>query len=153
MLTWYSFLKFLHISAVIIWVGGVIMLGVVNARLAREREGAALAALSRHGRFFGRTLIGPSAVLTLVAGMALVGLGGGRMALWTVWGLVGVVGSIAIGAGFMERAGRQLTELAATAQPDDVRLGKLRRRLAVLGTVNLVLLFSTVWAMVFKPTL
>lgn len=153
MFTWYNLFKFVHISAVIVWMGGAIVLAVLNARLVRERDEAALGALGRQAEFLGRTLMGPSALLTLVAGGILVGLGGGRMALWTVWGLVGVVGSIAIGAGFMQRAGRELAEVSAAGRRDDARLLKLRRRLALLGTTNIALLLSTVWAMVFKPTL
>lgn len=159
MFTLYNVLKFVHICAVIVWVGGVIALVVVNARLVREEEDAALQALSRQGEFFGKTLIGPSAILTLLVGAALVWEMHTGFPLWVAWGLVGVFGSMAIGAGFMQRAGRELAELSAAGEgqgegkPDAARVAAARQRLARLGALNILLLLSTVWAMVFKPTL
>ncbi|HEX7049195.1 MAG TPA: DUF2269 family protein [Longimicrobiales bacterium] len=153
MFTLYNLLKFLHVTAVIVWIGGMIALAVVNARLAREREHAALQVLSRQGEFLGKALMGPSALVTLLAGVGLVGVMGGGFAFWMAWGLVGVFGSMAIGALFMQRTGRQLAAVSAAEAPDPTRLARLRRRMSLLGMLNILLLLSTVWAMVFKPTL
>jgi hypothetical protein len=149
----YLFFKFLHVTAAIIWVGGVLTLSILNARLERSSDRAALQVLAGQGAFFGRAVVGPSALLTLLAGIVLVAIGGGRMSLWTVWGLAGVFGSMAVGAGLLRRANLQLAALSTAAVPDEVRMADVRRRIAVLGLLNLLLLFSTVWAMVFKPTL
>jgi hypothetical protein len=43
--------------------------------------------------------------------------------------------------------------LTSAGNPDAARLATLRRRLALGGALNLLLLFSTVAVMVFKPTL
>jgi uncharacterized membrane protein len=153
MFTLYNALEFLHVCAVIVWVGGVITLVVVNARLAREREAAALQALSSQGEFLGKALIGPAALVTLLAGGTLVWEMGIGMPAWVVWGLLGFFGSMAIGAGLMQRSGRKLAELAASGQPDPARMASLRRRMSTLGMLNILVLVSTVWAMVFKPTL
>lgn len=153
MFTLYNCLKFLHVCAVIVWVGGVVTLVVVNARLARERETAALQALSRQAEFLGKALIGPAAIVTLLAGGTLVWSMGLGMPVWVVWGLVGFFGSMAIGAFLMQRAGRELSLLSAAPQPDHARMANLRRRLSTLGILNIIVLLSTVWAMVFKPML
>lgn len=149
----YSLFKFLHLAAVIVWIGGMIALSVLNARLAREEDGVGLRVLSRQSAFFGRAVMGPAAMTTLVAGFALVGLTGGGFPLWVVWGLAGVFGSIALGAVFARRAAQEMAELSATVRPGDARLEAVRRRLALLTMINIALLLSTVWAMVFKPTL
>ena len=44
MLTLFSVFKFLHIVAAIIWVGGVITMTLLNARLASTRNSAAIMA-------------------------------------------------------------------------------------------------------------
>ena len=57
----YNILKFLHVSAVIIWLGAVITLAVLFVRLARERETGAFQLLARQAEFIGKSLIGPAA--------------------------------------------------------------------------------------------
>lgn len=153
MFTLYNLFKFLHVGAAIVWVGGVVVLTVVNARLVGERDGAARELVSRQSEFVGRTVLGPSALVTLLAGFALMGLLGGGFRLWTVWGLVGVFGSMALGAIFVGRASREFADLSTAADPDPVRLVTVHRRIVVLSVINVGLLLSTVWAMIFKPTL
>lgn len=151
--TLYLLLKFVHIAAVVVWIGGLLALGVVTARLARGGEGAALAAMRRQNRFFGQAIVGPAGVVTLLAGLVMVGRAGwGFNSLWVAWGLVGIVVSLLLGAFPIRRAGEAVDALADTA-PDDPRLAGLQSRLATLSAINLVLLLSVVWAMVFKPSL
>ena len=152
MSTLYSILKFLHVSAVIVWLGAMITLAVVFARLARERESGAMQLLARQSEFVGRTLIGPAAGVTLLAGGALVWQMGIGMPAWTWWGLIGFVVSVALGAGVMQRAGRKLASVAASPNPDAAVMDGLQRRLRTLGIINIVILLSVVWAMVAKPT-
>jgi uncharacterized membrane protein len=149
----YSTLKFVHVIAVVIWLGAMITLAVLFARLVRERESGALQLLARQSEFVGRALIGPAAIVTLLAGGALVWELGTRMSAWTWWGLFRFVVSVAPGAGVMQRAGRQLSTVAANPNPDAATIDALQRRLRVLGIVNIVILLSVVWAMVAKPTL
>ena len=152
MSTLYSILKFLHVSAVIVWLGAMITLAVVFARLARERETGAMQLLARQSEFVGRALIGPAAGVTLLAGGALVWQMGIGMPAWTWWRLIGFVVSVAIGAGVMQRAGRKLSTVAASPNPDAAVMNGLQRRLRTLGIINIVILLSVVWAMVAKPT-
>lgn len=151
MFTWYNVFKFVHVLAATVWVGGVMTLAVLNARLAREKDDAALRLLAGHGGFVGRAVMGPAAGLTLITGLALAGLMGWGFPLWFGWGLAGVFGSVLLGASVMRRGAGELQRLA-TAGPDHPRVAALRRRLALAGALNLLLLLSTVWAMVFKPS-
>ncbi|HEX7118602.1 MAG TPA: DUF2269 family protein [Longimicrobiales bacterium] len=150
---WYNLFKFLHVVAAIVWVGGTIMLVVLTGRLARDRDGAVAGALSRHAALIGPKVLGPSAFLTLVAGIAMVAAMGWRMQLWLAWGLVGVFGSMTLGAVFQRRAGMRLAALSAASDPDPAGLRRARRHMALLNALNIALLLSTVWAMVFKPTI
>jgi hypothetical protein len=60
---------------------------------------------------------------------------------------------MALGATLIRRAGDELSTLAATAEPSDPRLSALQQRLATLNIINVLVLLSAVWVMVFKPTL
>ncbi|MGH2542598.1 MAG: DUF2269 family protein [Ardenticatenaceae bacterium] len=154
MFTIYSLFKFLHVAAVIVWVGGVFTLVVLNARLAREQNRSAQMALSEQSEFFGSRVIGPAAITTLLAGIIMVlNAGFGFSTLWITWGFVGVFGSIILGAIFIRRATEELRQVAASPTPDAPRIQALQRRLINLNALNLLLLLSTVGAMVFKPTL
>ncbi len=150
----YTLFKFIHVAAVIIWIGGVCTITFINARLAREKEQAGLLSLARLSNFYGRAVVGPAAIITLIAGIATaanVGMDFG--ALWLTWGFVGILGHFVIGVGFMRRTTANLNQLAPTVALHDPRIRALQGRLTTLNVINLLLLFSVVGAMVFKPTL
>lgn len=152
--TLYLLLKFVHVTAVIVWVGGVVALAVLNARLGRAGDAAAIAALGQQSEGFGRTVIGPAMGIALIAGLWMAGqFHIPFTSLWIVWGLVGFVAFIGLGVIAMGRAGAELATLARSGSADASRVAALRRRLSLLSALTLLLLASVVWAMVFKPML
>jgi uncharacterized membrane protein len=154
MYTIYNLFKFLHVAAAILWIGGVCTLSLINLRLARKQDRTALASLSRQSGFYGRAIIAPAAAVTLIAGIVMVASSGLNFgALWITWGFAGLFGSIALGAAFIRRVTEALVELAPAAAPADPQVIALQRRLATLNLINLLILLSTVGAMVFKPIL
>lgn len=153
MFTWYNLFKFLHVVAVVVWIGGLVAVGVLTARLARAEDRAVFAAVARQSRFFGAAVLGPTAGVALLAGFAMIGVSGLGFPLWVVWGIGAVVLSVALGATLIRRAGEALGERLAAAAPGDPGVRALQRRLATLNAVNVLLLLSAAWAMVFKPVL
>jgi uncharacterized membrane protein len=149
----YLWLKFIHIASVAVWIGGVIALVVLNARMARAGEPMMAAALGQQSEFFGRSVLGPAMGITLLAGLGTAGVAGFPFSsAWIVWGLVGFILSIAIGVIAVGRTAAELGRLAASVGPSDPRFAATRGRLVTLNVVNVLLLASIVWAMVFKPT-
>ncbi|HET7306932.1 MAG TPA: hypothetical protein VFK24_03825 [Gammaproteobacteria bacterium] len=146
----YNLFLFVHIAAVIIWIGGAFALVVLNGRIADEPDPAAAAVLSRQAAFFGRTVFGPAVVTTLAAGIVMIAVSGMGTPLWVIWGVAGLIASSLIGAIPLRRTGQAL---AALHGKGGTRWLALRRRLTLLSTVNLLLLLSVIWAMVFKPVL
>jgi uncharacterized membrane protein len=151
--TAYVVLKFLHIVAAIVWVGGVITLGVLQARLALVADRAVQRAMARQSGFFGMAVAGPAALLTLVAGMGMLGVAKLGAPFWVGWGFASLILSIALGATLMRRTNQELSLGLEAAQPDEARLGLLQRRVLLLNTINILLLLSSVGMMVFKPVL
>jgi uncharacterized membrane protein len=149
----YDLFKFLHIIAAIVWIGGVITAGIINALVAREKDRNVLAALARQSRLHGMVVLGPAAGLTLIAGIVMIAVSGLGVPLWIIWGFGAIILSVALGATLIRRAGEEISEMAARAEPGDPRLLALQRRLVTLNIINVLLLVSAVWAMVFKPTL
>ncbi|HET7370477.1 MAG TPA: hypothetical protein VFK45_06520 [Gammaproteobacteria bacterium] len=146
----YNLFLFLHIAAVIVWIGGAFALVVLNGRIANEPDPAAAAVLNRQVAYFGRTVFGPAVMTTLAAGIVMVAVSGMGMPLWVIWGVAGLIASSLIGAIPERRAGQAL---AALHGKGGTQWLALRRRMTLLSTVNLLLLLSVVWAMVFKPML
>ncbi|HET9949934.1 MAG TPA: DUF2269 family protein [Longimicrobiales bacterium] len=153
MFTWYRLFTFVHIMAAILWIGGATIMAALSARLARVGEHSALQVVARQNEFVGRALLGPAALITLLAGLALMGLSRLGLPLWMAWGLAGALGSMALGGGYLAVTGRKLAEEARSEQPDRGRMAALQRRLSIGTVLNIALLVSVVWAMVFKPEL
>lgn len=154
MQTFYIVLKFVHVAAVILWLGGVVAVGMLNARVAHERDPAALAPLARASRFFGSAVVGPSALATLVAGVGMVLASGMSFAtLWIAWGLTGIVIAVLLGTTLIRSTGEQLGAAMQEGRDGSAGVVRLRQRLRNLSILNLLVLFSIVAAMVFKPTL
>jgi uncharacterized membrane protein len=154
MLTLFSALKFLHIVAAIIWVGGVITMTLLNARLASTRNSAAMAALSATGAFFGQRVFGPAAAITLLAGLATALNAGFPMrSLWIIWGFLVILLSFGMTATLTRSTTQRLGALAAAPNRDGAQIAALQRQLWLLTALNILLLLSAVWAMVAKPML
>jgi uncharacterized membrane protein len=142
--------KFLHVLAVIVWLGGVLTVNLLQVLVSRGDDQAAQASLLRLGDLYGRAVIAPAAAFTLLTGVVRVEqLGVGYGTFWVAWGIVAILASIALGATLIRATNATLRRLAA----DDPRWPSLLRRAATLYGVNLLLLLSALWAMEFKPTL
>src|ERR687890_2213785 len=112
------------------------------------------AALGQQSEAFGRTVIGPVMGIVLLVGLWMAGqFGIPFTSLWIVWGLVGWVVFILLGVVALGRTGAELGALARTAGTSDPRVAALRQRISLLSWLNLFVLASVIWAMVFKPTL
>jgi uncharacterized membrane protein len=149
----YNLFEFLHIAAAMVWLGGLVTMTILNARLGSGADSAALTAITNYSRFFSTRVVGPAAGVTLLAGIILIFIGGVGLPLWVIWGLAMMGASMALGGTLFRRAGEELSERVRTAEQGDSRVIELRRHLRNLNIINLLLLFSAVWAMVFKPTL
>jgi uncharacterized membrane protein len=149
----YNVFKFLHIVAVIVWIGGLVTVAVLNARFARREDHTAHAAMVRQSRFLGAFVIGPAAGIGLVAGIVMMVVGQLGAHFWIVWGFAVMALSLVLGATVLRRAGTRLGERLATTDHGNLDITALQRRLATLSAINILLLLSAVWAMIFRPTL
>lgn len=147
----YGTVKFLHVTASIVWIGGMVALAIMNGRIAADAEPAGLKLMARQSGILGRTVMGPAAGLTLVTGLWLSWILG-SFPFWMVWGLLGVAVSMALGATIQRRANLEMEELIDAGTTESDRFASARRRLTVAGALNITLLISVVWAMVAKPT-
>lgn len=148
----YEVLKFLHVAAVIAWVGAPVVLTVLQARLRRAGDRATLIGIGRQMETMGKIYFSPLAAATLVTGVLMVvttdGLSFGDP--WILIGLAGIAITLAIGLGVITPTGKKLGEASQATPPDGAAIASLSRRITTLTIVNIVILFFVVWAMVIK---
>lgn len=145
----YNLLKFLHIVGAIAWVGGLIAVAVLNARFSQREDRSARVAMTRQTRAMAAFVMMPGAILALIGGIGMMALARTGFPLWIDWGLAAIMLSILLGATVLRKAGSELTQRLSGS--GEVR--RLERRLALWSVINIAVLLSAVWAMVFKPAL
>src|ERR1051325_10369797 len=149
----YSVFKFLHVLGAMVWIGGLLAVSVLNARVARTSDREAMTAAGNQSEFFGARVLGPAVGITAIAGVVLIGVSGWIFPLWVVWGIVAMIFSAVLGATVIRRTGTQLLDAVRPSAPGDAatRIPTLQRHLAQLGAINMIVLLSVVWVMVEKP--
>jgi len=146
--------KFLHVLAVIVWLGGVLTVNVLQVLTGRGQDRAAKSSLLGLSDLYGRAVIAPAAAVTLLTGLVRVEqINVGYGTFWVAWGFAAVAGSLALGATLIRATNAALRRLTEEAAVDDPRWRTLQRRAATLYGINLLLLLSALWAMEYKPTL
>jgi uncharacterized membrane protein len=145
---------FLHQLSAIVWLGGLLAVNVLQVRLGSRQDRAAQESLLRQTDLYGRAVIAPAAAITLLTGLVLIVQEDLALSdLWVAWGLIGLLLSLALGATLIRVTNAQLRRLAADPALEQPQWPAQQRRAAILFAINLLLLLSVVWAMVFKPTL
>ena len=147
----YTVSKFLHILGAIVWIGGIVAVSILNARLVRDEDPVVIAPLARQSAFFGKSVLGPAAGVTLAAGIVMLAVAGIGFPLWIIWGLVVMFLSGAIGSNVLQPASTRLGRHIESADPDVAAIELLRQRIVRFSAINILLLISAVWAMVFRP--
>ena len=154
MTTIYALFKFIHVVGSIVWIGGVITLTIINSRLSKTGDLHVIRVAGEQSMFFGQRVIGPSTGITLLAGIVMLFVGRLGFPFWVAWGLVSMVASGAIGGGAVQKVGKQLGERMRNGAAGDVpTVVALRQRINRYGVINILILISAVWAMVFRPML
>lgn len=147
----YELLKFVHVLAAAIWVGGAVMLKVQTARaLAADRVRAV--ELATEGEQLGSKVLMPASIVLLVAGLWGAFEGGyGLEPTWVKLGLIIYVASAVAGAVFIGPLYKQVGELQAERGPDDAEITSRLQRMSTLSWIDLGLLVAAVFVMVVKP--
>lgn len=150
----YNLLKFLHISGVIVWLGGMIMMVLIQRGLAKTNDRAGMAALGRQGGAVTQHVFGMAAMTVGLTGIIMVATTAlSFTSAWVLWGFIGMFLSFGLGGNMARKAGMRLGELMQTPSPDAAAIAAARQSMARAVTINILILLSVVAAMVFKPML
>ena len=148
--TLYDFLKFLHVTFAIAWVGGGLLLSILAEFALRSKLPGRAAEFAREAGLIGERLFTPLSLLVLGLGFWLIHEGHLGYPTWIVLGLVGFGLSFVVGAGFLGPQAKGLAKLIAEHGPDDPAVRAKIRLVVNVSRVDLVILFAVVFVMVTK---
>lgn len=142
----YILLKFVHVIAAVIWVGGGLCFTILT--VLAGRDGRRLLSVLDTGAAFGAVAV-PSSLIVLLSGGALVWLGAWGMAPWVAVALAATLVSFVIGALFLGPGFGRIAELRAKG--DLAGALDIAERLAWPARGEQALLILVVCLMVTKP--
>jgi uncharacterized membrane protein len=144
-----SLLKFAHVLAAVLWVGGGFTVILAGLLLQRRSPAESQIAVVRATTLLAPRLFIPASVFTLASGVALLFLAGWGWQPFTVLGLAGVIFTAGFGATVLgpscERAVKTADDHGATAALPQLR------RLYRMATLDYAVQFAIVFLMVVKP--
>jgi uncharacterized membrane protein len=154
-MTGYSWLLFFHILAAITWVGGAIMLNILNTRSIRSGDPVRVATTAHETEWVGKRILAPSTLILLALGIALVAVSDAWTIgqLWIILALVLFGITFVTGAFFLGPEAGRIGGLIEERGPEDPEVRRRLRRLVLIGRVDLVTLIVIVWDMAVKPGL
>jgi uncharacterized membrane protein len=148
----YELWKFLHIMTSMVWVGGAGLFQILTLKAAASGDPAESGRIGQTALWTGTRVFMPASIAVLVLGVVMVldsPLGFDE--LWIGLGLIGLIVTVVIGAGFITPTGRRIGQSMAERGPQDPVTQQLVRRQMFLTRLNLLLLVAVVFDMVVKP--
>jgi uncharacterized membrane protein len=151
--TWYEFLKTVHVLLAITWLGGAITFQLIGIRVLKEQPPNRLVAFTRDVEAIGMKVFLPVSLVLLVAGILMVldTPGIDFTDPWIVIGLGGIVSTIIIGAGFLSPESGRLGDLIEQKGPTDEEVVTKVARILLISRIDLLILLVVAANMVIKP--
>jgi uncharacterized membrane protein len=150
----YNSLKFVHVLSAVVWVGGACTLQAFAIRISATGDGVRMATFAKDAEYVGNRIFLPSSIILLVSGIFTIHESSGVWSYSQTWvqvGLVMIVVSIAIGAGFIgPEAGRVAHAIEQHGPESDEARSRISR-IFLVSRFELVLLLLVIFDMVVKP--
>ena len=153
-MTWYEFLLFVHVAAVVAWVGSGFLLIVLALRAERTDDAAAIKQILDWNSWLATHLFIPASLTVVAAGVWLTIDGPWEFdQLWVALGLLGYLSTFVTGVAVLRPRGDKIAAAMARdgGQLTPQSLADTRRLLA-LARIDYVTLFLVIAVMITKPT-
>jgi uncharacterized membrane protein len=150
-LTLYTGLKTVHILAVIVWLGGGVMLAILGVRAMRAQEPLRLATIAGEIEAIASKLFPAMGILLVATGFWMVANGDLDFDAWVVIGLIGWAVTFATGVGVLSPTSARMNAAIEEHGPESAEAQARIRRLLVLARIDLFVVALVVVDMVIKP--
>jgi hypothetical protein len=147
---WLTFVKFLHVSFVITWLGGGLCLVLLGAQANRANETADLAKIILFVIAMAKRVFIPAALGALVCGLIMAWTLGLFSMLWVIIGLAGFALTFGIGIAVLTPRSDKVGALIAKEGVSPAVIEQSREILRI-AQFDMTMLFVVVADMVLKP--
>jgi uncharacterized membrane protein len=152
--TWYDFVKFLHIGCAVMWVGGAAMMQFFALRALAARSGERLVNFAEDVECIGFRVLTPFSAGAFLSGLGLVW----DSSFWSLsndWILIGLglfAFTFLMGVLFFGPESGRVGRLISAEGPESPAVQTRIKRLIVLTRIDLVVLLLIIFDMVVKPS-
>lgn len=148
----YELLKFVHVVAAMIWIGGVLMMQAFALRARATRNQSHMAAVSADIGHLGKRMMLPASLTVILVGFLMIWDGPWTLGMEWVWVSLILFGvSFAAGIGYFEPEGKRIAALLEGGGGDSPEVQERITRNIRLSHLDFLLLVAIVFLMVTKP--
>ena len=149
----YTVYKALHITAIVIWVGGDVTLTTLGIVFERRRDGAALAELGKMGAWIGTRVYTPTLFAVFALGVVLIEKGHwGWSHFWIDFAIAGWGIATLVGVGFVGPELGRIDKAAVAHGPNSAEVARRVKRLFLIFRFDTALLVLIAIDMAAKPS-
>ncbi len=150
----YRSLLFVHVMAVIMWLGAGIIFQLLAERATADNDEGKMRTLVALGDAFGKAYFGSLTAIVLLSGLSMVFVGDwGFGHVFVIGGLIGIVASGAIGGAVLGPVAERLQEQIGGGGALDAQAVADITRLRDVGRIDLLIMTVVVFLMTYKPGL
>jgi len=150
----YTGLKFVHVIAAVVWVGGAVAANIQGTRISRSGNGERLAAFGRDTEWLGTHVYMPSSLIVLVFGILTALKGHYSFAqAWLIIGIAGVAATAITGSAYLGPELKRISGIIEARGSNDPEAIRRTTRLISIARIDLVVLAFVIFVMVTKPGL
>jgi uncharacterized membrane protein len=148
---YYNLIKYIHVLAAIVWVGGAFTLQVLAIRASRSDDPADLPRIGAWAEYIGTRLFIPASLILFVAGLIMVVNRWAFSDLWVSISMLLWILSALTGALYLGPRTKKVGELFAAEGPTSVGARAGMQRLFLVSRLELISFAIIVFLMVVKP--
>ncbi len=150
--TWYQAFMAVHVSFVVIWVGGGAFLTLMALLAERRDDPNELLVVARQAAFAGERIFAPAGLVVFAMGIAMVldgHLGFGHF--WIIFGLVGFLSTFLTGILVLAPLPKKVSAIIESHGPEAPESRAAVSKILLLARADIALLLLVVVDMVTKP--
>jgi|SRR5579862_616657 len=152
---WFALFKWLHVSFVVFWVGGGLMLTVLGLMAERSTDPREIVTLAKWAGFAGERLFAPASLVVLAMGIAMLIHGGDPVVhwskFWVIAGLVGFASTFITGIAFLAPQAKKIHSLSESQGPEAPETIAAIKTILLISRFDIGVLLLVVADMVTKP--
>lgn len=149
---WFTFFLTVHVTFVVVWIGGGMLLTILGIRAERQDDGEALVAIARQAAFVGERIFAPAGIVVVVMGVAMIENGGlGYNHFWIVFGLLGFLSTFVTGVGVLAPMSKKVAAIVEARGAHSPESKAAVSKLLLIARADVALLLLVVVDMVTRP--